>query len=40
MEMRYHTEEGKIDLGVFAPVEMMGVREAEGLIREFIRSWV
>lgn len=37
IELRYH--EGKVDMGVFAPVEMAGVADAQKLIEDFTAFW-
>jgi len=39
LEFRYHGEENKIDMGIFAPTEMVSVEEAEGMIWEFMGFW-
>jgi hypothetical protein len=38
MELRYDTETGRLDMGVFAPSEMMGVGEAESLIERLAEA--
>ncbi|KAH8795482.1 hypothetical protein BGZ57DRAFT_937491 [Hyaloscypha finlandica] len=37
LEFRYHREGNKLDMGIFAPTEMLPVEEAEGMIEEFLR---
>lgn len=37
LEFRYHGKENKLDMGVFAPTEMMTIEEAERMIEEFMR---
>lgn len=37
MEIRYR--EGKVDLGVFAPEELLSIEDAEGLVVEFAKGW-
>jgi hypothetical protein len=39
LEIKHHGEENKIDVGVFAPTEMLSVEEAEWMIGEFIGFW-
>ncbi|PMD18981.1 hypothetical protein NA56DRAFT_603525 [Hyaloscypha hepaticicola] len=36
LEFRYHGEEHKLDMGVFAPAEMLSVKEAEGMVGDFL----
>ena len=36
LEFRYHAEEHKLDMGVFAPTEMLSVEEAEGMVGDFM----
>jgi hypothetical protein len=36
LEFRYHGEESKLDMGIFASTEMLSIVEAEGMIREVI----
>jgi hypothetical protein len=36
LEFRYHGEENKLDMGIFAPTEMLSVEGAEGMIWEFM----
>jgi len=37
LEMRYRG--GKIDIGIFAPVDMVSVAEAEAMVERFLRLW-
>jgi ferricrocin synthase len=37
LEFRYHTEENKLDMGIFAPTGMMTIEDAERMIEEFMR---
>ncbi|KUJ06998.1 uncharacterized protein LY89DRAFT_767318 [Mollisia scopiformis] len=39
IELRYKSEAGEVDMGIFAPNEMIGVEEAEGMVREFLGFW-
>ncbi len=32
-------DKGEVDMGVFAPTEMLDVGQAEDIIREFIEFW-
>ena len=36
LELRYHGEEHKLDVGVFAPTEMLSVEEAQGMVGDFL----
>jgi hypothetical protein len=38
IELRYDVETGRLDMGVFAPSEMMGVEEAESLIERLVEA--
>ncbi|KAE9371370.1 hypothetical protein N431DRAFT_410011 [Stipitochalara longipes BDJ] len=37
LELRYHAEGNRLDMGVFAPQEMLSIEEAEGMIGKFMR---
>jgi hypothetical protein len=39
IEMRYMGEKGELDVGVFAPNDLMDVGEAEKLVGEFVAIW-
>lgn len=36
LEFRYRGEDSKLDMGVFAPAELLSVGDAEGMIGEFM----
>jgi hypothetical protein len=36
LELRYHGEEHKLDVGVFAPTEILSVEEAEAMVGDFL----
>ena len=36
LELRYHGEEHKLGMGVFAPTEMLSVEEAQGMVGDFL----
>ena len=36
LEFRYHGEEHNLDMGVFAPAEMLSGKEAEGMVGDFL----
>jgi hypothetical protein len=38
VELRYDAETGRLDIGVFAPSEMMSVEEAESMIERFVQA--
>lgn len=39
IELRYIGEKGEIDMGVFAPCEMLDITQAETIIEDFLTYW-
>ena len=37
VELRYDAESRRLDMGVFAPSDMMGVEEAEAMVERFMQ---
>jgi ferricrocin synthase len=37
VELRYDPETGRLDMGVFAPSEMMSVEDAESMVKRFVQ---
>jgi hypothetical protein len=37
--LRYHGGENKVDIGIFAPTEILSIEEAEGMIEDFVGFW-